>query len=320
MHSSYQPTALFDATFITEQSNVFTTSDVMLLHTIVAGTYAKVGNEFFRALVSKLAAALDVRYTFITECIDHPTTRVRTLEFWMGSNFGANIEYGLAGTPCAAVIGGATCFHPASIQSLFPEDRDLVALSAESYIGVPLVSSAGVVIGHLAALDTQSLDQEERRRAIMQIFAARAAAELERRQVELALRESETRLRAQDDALRELSTPIFPVSDDVVMIPLIGAIDSRRAQQVIEQLLQGVMNQRARIAILDITGMPLVDTQAADTLIRAAQAVRLLGAQVLITGIRPEVAQTMVSLGINLEGILTRATLQSGIAHALQQR
>lgn len=316
------PTEILGRTLISPEQNAIPllASDASLLGTIVAGTYAKIGREFFRALVSHVAVALHVRYAFITEIIDHPATRVRTLEFWKGHDFGSNFEYALAGTPCAAVIGGETCFYPANIQKLFPDDRDLVTLEAQSYIGVPLHSSQGVIIGHLAVLDTDTLDQEERKRAIMQIFAARAAAELERRQLDLALRESEARLRAQEEAIFELSTPFFPVSDDVVMIPLIGAIDSRRAQRVIEQLLQGVVDTRARIAILDITGMPIVDTQVADTLIRASQAVRLLGAQVIITGIRPEVAQTMTSLGINLDGILTRGTLQSGIAFALAQR
>jgi anti-anti-sigma factor len=100
-------------------------------------------------------------------------------------------------------------------------------------------------------------------------------------------------------------------------MPLIGAIDSSRAQQVIETLLAGVAASRATTAILDITGVQVVDTQAANALLRAAQAVKLLGAQVVLTGIRPEIAQTLVGLGLDLGGITTRATLQSGIAFAL---
>jgi rsbT co-antagonist protein RsbR len=99
-------------------------------------------------------------------------------------------------------------------------------------------------------------------------------------------------------------------------MPLIGSVDSRRAQQVIETLLQGIAASGAQVAILDITGVPVVDTQVADALIRAAQAVKLLGAQVVLTGIRPEVAQTLVGLGTDLRGIVTRSSLQSGIAYA----
>jgi PAS domain S-box-containing protein len=125
---------------------------------------------------------------------------------------------------------------------------------------------------------------------------------------------------AQQAALRELSTPIIPLADDLVVMPLVGTIDSSRSQQVIETLLEGVSSSRATTAILDITGVLVVDTQVANGLLRAAQAVKLLGAQVIITGIRPEVAQTLVGLGLDLSNIVTRATLQSGIAFALAVR
>jgi rsbT co-antagonist protein RsbR len=125
---------------------------------------------------------------------------------------------------------------------------------------------------------------------------------------------------AQQAALHELSTPIIPLTDDVVVMPLIGAIDSNRAQQVIETLLAGVAASRATTAILDITGVQVVDTQVANALLRAAQAVKLLGARMVLTGIRPEIAQTLVGLGLNMDGITTRATLQSGIAFALADR
>ncbi len=143
----------------------------------------------------------------------------------------------------------------------------------------------------------------------------------ERKRAEEALRQSmqlEETLRAQNAALAELSTPLIPISDEVTVMPLIGAVDSRRAQQVVETLLQGIAESRARVAILDITGVPVVDTQVANALIRAAQSVKLLGAQVILTGIRPEVAQTLVGLGADLSAITTRSSLQSGIAFATQ--
>lgn len=122
----------------------------------------------------------------------------------------------------------------------------------------------------------------------------------------------------QEAALRELSTPLIPVSDDVVIMPLIGSIDSARAQQVIETLLEGVSRAGARMAIVDITGVPVVDTQVANALLRAARSVSLLGAQVMLTGISPEVAQTLVQLGADMSGITTRSTLQSAVAQALR--
>jgi anti-anti-sigma factor len=126
-------------------------------------------------------------------------------------------------------------------------------------------------------------------------------------------------IRTQAAALAELSTPLIPITDNVMVMPLIGTVDSRRAQQVIDSLLEGVAASRAQTAILDITGVPVVDTQVANALLQAAQAVKLLGAQVVLTGIRPEVAQTLVGLGVDLTGIVTRSTLQNGIVFALSR-
>lgn len=142
---------------------------------------------------------------------------------------------------------------------------------------------------------------------------AQKQAEAERIQLQ------EEIIRAQQAALHELSTPLIPIVDGVVVMPLIGSVDSRRAQQLVENLLHGVAQLKATTTILDITGVPVVDTQVANALLRAADAVKLLGAQVILTGIRPEVAQTLVGLGVNLGGIVTRGTLQSGIAMALAQ-
>lgn len=123
----------------------------------------------------------------------------------------------------------------------------------------------------------------------------------------------------QEAMLRELSTPLIPLAEGLVAMPLIGGIDSRRAQMVIETLLQGISETRATTAIIDITGVPVVDTQVADALLRAAQAASLLGARIILTGIRPEVAQTLVSLQVDMRGITTHSTLQSGVADALRR-
>lgn len=139
-------------------------------------------------------------------------------------------------------------------------------------------------------------------------------------------REEDERRRLQEEiiavqaaTLTELSTPLIPISAKIVAMPLIGSIDAARAQRIIDTLLQGISETRASTAILDITGVAVVDSGVADALLQAARAVRLLGAEVILTGIRPDVAQTLVNLGTNLEGIVTRATLQSGIAFAMQQ-
>jgi rsbT co-antagonist protein RsbR len=126
-------------------------------------------------------------------------------------------------------------------------------------------------------------------------------------------------IRVQAATLRELSTPLLRISDRAVIMPLIGAVDSTRAAAVLERLLQGVGAEQSKVVILDITGVSNVDSQVADALIRTAKAVRLLGAQMVLTGIRPEVAQILVALGIDLRGIVTMGSLQSGIAFAMSQ-
>jgi len=123
---------------------------------------------------------------------------------------------------------------------------------------------------------------------------------------------------AQRDALRELSTPLIPISDEVVIMPLIGTIDSNRAQQIMAVLLEGVARHQANLVILDITGVAVVDTPVAQAIINAAQAVKLLGAQVMLTGIQPQMAQTLVQIGLDLSGISTQGSLQAGIALALR--
>lgn len=144
----------------------------------------------------------------------------------------------------------------------------------------------------------------------------------ERKQWEEALRQSiqqEEIIRHQAAALDELSTPLIPISDGVVIMPLIGNVDSARAHKVLESLLNGVTATRARVVILDITGVTVVDTQVANVFIQAAQSVGLLGAQMILTGIRPEVAQTIVALGVHLNAIITRGTLRDGITYALRR-
>lgn len=125
-------------------------------------------------------------------------------------------------------------------------------------------------------------------------------------------------IEAQRATLRELSAPLLPISTETVIMPLIGTIDSQRAQLIMETLLEGVAAHRADTAILDITGVHVVDTQVANALVQATRSVRLLGAQVVLTGIGPAMAQTLVHLGVDLSDIVTRGSLQAGIAYAMK--
>ncbi len=124
-------------------------------------------------------------------------------------------------------------------------------------------------------------------------------------------------IRRQQQEMMELSTPVVQLWDEVVALPLIGTLDSERTQVVMETLLQRVVETGARIAIIDITGVPTVDTLVAQHLMKTVAATRLMGADCIISGIRPQIAQTIVHLGVNLNDIITKATLADAFQVAL---
>ncbi|WP_437903741.1 GAF domain-containing protein [Sorangium sp. So ce327] len=124
-------------------------------------------------------------------------------------------------------------------------------------------------------------------------------------------------LRVKDERLAEMSTPLIPISDRVVVMPLVGTVDPPRALQLMATALEGVQGRGASVVIIDITGVKLVDTEVASLLIRTADALRLLGARAVLTGISPRVAQTLVAMGVDLGRMVTKQTLQSGIAYAM---
>ena len=129
---------------------------------------------------------------------------------------------------------------------------------------------------------------------------------------------AEERAEAMTILARELSSPVIPVFEGIIVLPLIGSIDTGRAQQIMTNLLNGTVAHRARVVIIDITGVPTVDSSVANHLLRAIQAVRLLGAETILVGITPEVAQTIVHLGVDLSEIATRSNLQDGLMYALR--
>jgi GAF domain-containing protein/anti-anti-sigma regulatory factor len=126
-------------------------------------------------------------------------------------------------------------------------------------------------------------------------------------------------IRVQNERLQEMSTPLIPISKGIMVMPLIGTIDTERAQQVLEAALRGASKNRAKVVIVDITGVLYVDADVAATLVRTAGALGLLGAEVVVTGIRPEVAQTLIGLGVGLGAMVTHGTLESGIVYALER-
>jgi rsbT co-antagonist protein RsbR len=123
----------------------------------------------------------------------------------------------------------------------------------------------------------------------------------------------------QQQELLELSTPVVKLWDGILALPMIGTLDSSRSQVMMETLLQGILETGSATAIIDITGVPTVDTLTAQHLLKTVTATRMMGADCIISGIRPQIAQTIVHLGIDLEGVTTRATLADALALALKR-
>ncbi|MCS3470158.1 rsbT co-antagonist protein RsbR [Pseudomonas sp. JUb42] len=126
-------------------------------------------------------------------------------------------------------------------------------------------------------------------------------------------------IKRQQEELLELSTPVVKLWDGVLALPMIGTLDSQRTQVVMESLLQRIVDTGSEIAIIDITGVPTVDTLVAQHLLKTVTAIRLMGADCIISGVRPQIAQTIVHLGLDLQGVVTKANLADALALALKR-
>ena len=132
------------------------------------------------------------------------------------------------------------------------------------------------------------------------------------------IQDQQETIRKQQEDMLELSSPVTKVWEDILILPVIGTLDSRRTQIMMENLLENIMSTGCTIAILDITGVPTVDTQVANHLVKTITAARLLGAECIISGIRSAIAQTIVHLGIDLSSVKTKATLQDAMRYAFR--
>ena len=130
------------------------------------------------------------------------------------------------------------------------------------------------------------------------------------------VQERERVIRQQQEAIRELSTPVLQVRERLLILPIIGVLDGQRARQLTEQLLRGIRTNRARVVVIDITGVPTIDSTVANHLVQTVDASRLMGASVIITGLSPEIAQTLVTLGVDLSKVNAVGDLQGGIEEA----
>jgi rsbT co-antagonist protein RsbR len=166
----------------------------------------------------------------------------------------------------------------------------------------------------LEVYEQTALEQADRLEEAMRL---REQTEEELRQERNSLQEIVAQQQRLVDTIKQLSAPLLPVHDGILVMPLVGHIDSVRSTQIMEELLTGVQRYRTAFVIIDITGVPIVDTAVANHLIHLTQAVSLLGAQCVLVGIAPEVAQTLVQLGVDLSRLATRSNLQTGIAYAM---
>lgn len=278
---------------------------------LTAGSYAlsRSGRVRAAAVMITVAAILVALYS----CYVRGTTGVSVIMLTLAVLF-AGLTIGGAAGVIAGVVEIALYIFLLLAQEVWGWTAKPPVQSPWS--GLVLIISCLGVIALATWLTIRSLESvlakaEERGRRLQSL-----ADEKDRLLAEVQARDESQRYLLE--TVRELGSPVIPLARGVIAMPLIGALDSRRIQQVASALLQGVADHHARVVIIDITGVPVVDTAVAGALLRAAQGVRLLGAEAVLTGIRAEVAQTLVGLGLDLTGLVTQATLEEGLAYALQ--
>lgn len=184
------------------RSTVQVIDEDVALRNIMEGTATETGERFFAALVENLAKSLNTRGAWVTEYLEE-FRKLRSIAFWFGGEWISDYEYDISGTPCGTVIENRRLVHiPEKVIELYPRDRDLKPMNAVSYMGMPLTDLDGSILGHLAVLDSRPMPKNKRAQAIIQIFAARAGAELQRIRAETEVREREEKLsRILDSAM-----------------------------------------------------------------------------------------------------------------------
>ena len=195
-----------------------------------------------------------------------------------------------------------------------PLVRDLTAENAR--LTRELDESAAVVAALRAELAQEAFERKETEDAFQQMNELLEAT-IEERTADL--RDKLLLIERQQEMLLLLSTPVIRIWDGVLVLPLVGAIDARRASQIMEAALHAIVRHRARILILDVTGAPLVDAEGADSLARTARAAALLGVECMLVGISPQAAQALVTSGTDLRHVDTFGALQSGLEEALRR-
>ena len=230
------------------------------LRTILEGTATETGERFFAALVKNLSDALNTHGAWVTEYIEE-YRRLRALAFWMGGEWIHGWEMNIDGTPCAEVINQRCLIHfPDNLLGLFPDDSDVKAIGAVSYMGMPLIDLDGKVLGHLAVLDTRPMPKEPTAQSLFQIFAARAAAEMRRLRAEKQVREREEKLgrlvNSAMDAIIELNRNLNVTRVNAAAEKVFGCSSQDIIGELFTRFLSSDSRERLANLIIDLDLRP----------------------------------------------------------------
>lgn len=217
--------------------------ELLTLQKIAEGTASSTGTAFFKALVRNLSEAIGIHGAWVTELLEEHN-RLRAMAFWVNGAFVDHYEYDISGTPCEPVLGCQGVFHvPEKVIELFPKDPDLPPLDAVSYMGVALKDTDGTILGHLAVLDNKPMKQRPRIITIFKIFAARAAAELQRIRATQKTEESEQRLyrlvNGTNDAILEFNNDLLITQANKAALSLFGLNDAALPATSVKALFTG---------------------------------------------------------------------------------
>ena len=212
----------------------------------------------------------------------------------------------------------------AVVMATHPEDRDVLAARIQHTLttGEPYSVEYRIIVrdGEIRWLSGKGLAMFDESGKPYRLSGMALNVTQRKRDEAESLAVQERIIEAQREALRQLGAPIMPLADHTLAVPLIGLLSEERAEQLTDVVLNAVREHSAKVVLLDVTGVPSVDTSAAEALVKVAAAARLLGARVVLTGVRPQVAQTLVAIGVDLDIFVIKADLQSGIEYAAKAR
>jgi anti-anti-sigma regulatory factor len=214
-------------------------------------------------------------------------------------------------------LSGILCLENRVVADVFSVERIQIASFLSSLAAIALENALLVASiqrmseAQIRANERLEIEVQARTEELQRELEQRRAAELDREMMHIAM------MNAQAERMAELSTPLLPITKEIMVMPLIGVIDQQRADQVVTMALAGVSSSNASVLILDITGVRNASAEVAQALLNAARSVSMLGAEVVISGVRAAVAHSLVDVAHTIQDIVTKATLQGAVAHAM---